>query len=616
MKKNLVKFMLAPVGALLCSSCNFNIPLDGKVTVVFKNYDGTVLKGEEKVNIGSEVAYTGKLPRKPATGDVKENVFIGWDNDIKQVKKNTVFTAQYKEIKHYEDKDHDGIPEGVDTDDNNNHFDVTAKSFVNIEQNINIDFSFFLKDEANTTYNNDLAKLGLFLSNPKIDFRDGLFDEKVYGGYENAIYARLGFDDFTHFDFKDDAAKNYTYDPRDTTSGVYGHKYLYNDDGSIARDLIVIAFEGTNGKNRWASNFDVGYNSPDYYAKAKRTEKREAGTEADHPEWTDKDFHKGFYIAAHRVLADKVDGPEPQEGEEDTRKEGPVQFLKYIEEHSSKSNGKPIVFVTGHSRGGAMANIVGEHLQNRYKDDSGNNKCIPFTYAYAAPSVWGGGSAAPNCESLFNILNEDDLVTMVPFSEWGFSKIIGKQTITKSVGEYKELYDAGNERKYQWIPSKTTESIFHNVGCESRKEIYEIDKTDNCKYVSNIAVNQDGFSKKEDAEAALKDIISTYAQKLGDFSNFVEFIVHDDTILEFNPKFNIYPHACLGTVTALIGCLMTNDEKIMNNMDYVIPLVANSRFIEMLLSLGIQILPEGKDKIALPHDYGAYHILLREYKGE
>lgn len=625
--KPIFTLAIAPFCAVALLACNPGQDTgDGKVQVTFKNYDGTILQSD-RIEKGLDTSYKQEvLPSKPVGENEEANIFVGWDNDMTNIKKDTVFTPIFKTIEKgkYIDKDNDGMPEGVDPNDDpdkkGNYFEVTAKSMVHLEQNITIDFSKFLVDNANMKYDNEIAKLGLFMSNPKIEFKDGLFTDKAYGGRNNALYSRLGFDDFHHFDFKDLAANTYTYDPNDTTSGVYGHKYLYDKNGQIAKDLIVIAFEGTNGKRRWSSNFDVGLDDDLYYKKVQRD--GEKGSAEDHPEWDNKTYHKGFYVAAKRVLDDKVDGKEPEQGQEDKRKEGPVKFLDYISKHSDHSNGKPIIFVTGHSRGGAMATLVGTYLETQMGEN-----CVPFTYAFAAPSVWGGGSkdeGKPEGRTIFNVLNSDDLVTKVPFSDWGFGKI-GDTTLTVSVndgqdGKLKEAYEENPEGKlYGYI--KNADSIFGNLKCGSREEIYtiETDITKTPKYLSDELVRFEK-DKKQDAEQKLAEMKKFNEEHLKGFAPFVELVLDDQSSAAEDPHYAIKASCCIGTITAIAQNIMTENQSFIDNAETWLPYLNNDYFLQFGFDLVREIVTNilyglgAGDAIALPHDYGAYHIILREYQ--
>ena len=74
-------------------------------------------------------------------------------------------------------------------------------------------------------------------------------------------------------------------------------------------------------------------------------------------------------------------------------------------------------FITGHSRGGAAANLLAARLA-----DSGLvKKEDVFCYTFAAPAV-SVEAAEEGYENIFNIVNETDLVTQVPLSAWGYRR--------------------------------------------------------------------------------------------------------------------------------------------------------------------------------------------------
>lgn len=66
--------------------------------------------------------------------------------------------------------------------------------------------------------------------------------------------------------------------------------------------------------------------------------------------------------------------------------------------------------ITGHSRGGAVANLTAARLS-----DEGE----VYAYTFASPTVASGGEGKiyPH---IFNIVNEEDLVTQVPLAGWGW----------------------------------------------------------------------------------------------------------------------------------------------------------------------------------------------------
>ena len=68
-----------------------------KVTVRWKNYDGSILK-TERISKGSTASYSGDTPVKPDTAEYKYT-FSGWSPEPGVVEQNTEYTAQYTETK-------------------------------------------------------------------------------------------------------------------------------------------------------------------------------------------------------------------------------------------------------------------------------------------------------------------------------------------------------------------------------------------------------------------------------------------------------------------------------------------------------------------------------------
>ncbi|HEX3078763.1 MAG TPA: lipase family protein [Lachnospiraceae bacterium] len=104
-----------------------------------------------------------------------------------------------------------------------------------------------------------------------------------------------------------------------------------------------------------------------------------------------------------------------------------TRILKYLASYETSyvdsSVGK-VVWVTGHSRGAALANIVGARLEDKGYDT--------FTYTFAAPNTTTS-SNAKDYSSIFNIVNTDDFVPCLPMTAWGFTRY-GK-TATVSIAD-------------------------------------------------------------------------------------------------------------------------------------------------------------------------------------
>lgn len=70
------------------------------------------------------------------------------------------------------------------------------------------------------------------------------------------------------------------------------------------------------------------------------------------------------------------------------------------------------MWITGHSRGAGIANIVGARLDEDYET---------FVYTFAAPMTTTiSENVAKSHDSIFNVINSDDIIAEMPLSYWGF----------------------------------------------------------------------------------------------------------------------------------------------------------------------------------------------------
>ncbi len=77
----------------------------------------------------------------------------------------------------------------------------------------------------------------------------------------------------------------------------------------------------------------------------------------------------------------------------------------------------PLVVVTGYSRGAACANLLGMLL---------NPVCgveNVFVYTAATPNTVRGEAAKTECPNVFNIINPCDMITALPPSAWGYTRL-------------------------------------------------------------------------------------------------------------------------------------------------------------------------------------------------
>ncbi|WP_405340681.1 lipase family protein [Ruminococcus sp.] len=143
---------------------------------------------------------------------------------------------------------------------------------------------------------------------------------------------------------------------------------------------IAVVLRGTSG-DEWYSNFEVGYSAE----------------------------HSGFAKAA--------DFAELQLGD--------YVFTRAI-------GTQPEFFVTGYSRGGAVANILAKRLCDRY----GLERVCAYTFA-APSTTLSRRTNRYNC--IYNLVRQEDLFTRVPPEGWGYTKY-GKNIPLSNAGEMTARY--------------------------------------------------------------------------------------------------------------------------------------------------------------------------------
>lgn len=286
------------------------------------------------------------------------------------------------------DTDFDGIDDGDDSNPRNNHFKGRSIRLKNGKQEVvanvsfTVDYSLFFKD--NRTYRKDISVLASLLAADVYEGDDGVYIEVTDGASltgdhrPEKLLELFGMDDVAYQHIGDGS-------DNDITDVLVGHRMVtYN---GRTQEIIAVSVRGTNGTfEEWSSNFDVGADTAQYTALT-----------GSHPEWTNKDNHKGFDVTANRVKA-YVDS--------------------YIRENTDPSAGR-VILITGHSRGAAIANILGQ----MYEDDA---SITSFTYTFAAPTTTTvSDSTAKAYGSIFNIINSDDLIPCLPLDSshgWGFKR--------------------------------------------------------------------------------------------------------------------------------------------------------------------------------------------------
>ena len=302
------------------------------------------------------------------------------------------------------DADYDGIPDTYDSAPNSNSFSGTYKSGdFNAAISYTMDYRNFFGD--NTVYNQDIADFSTWAAQltyenddgdttytPSVALRDsdGSSITKVTHidqlmrahGMENVIDYKLGdgyFDsDISMSAFSDD----------DMSEAYYGHHKVTYQGQTI--EVIAVYVRGTNGTiQEWSSNFNVG----NLYRFGQEYDAAEGKLRFPNADWMRKTNHRGFDVCANRFRKALSD---------------------YIEEFVDP-DATPVFWISGHSRGGSISNILASYLV-----DEGEKV---FAYTFASPNTTANTEAsAAKYDCIFNLVNGDDFVPRLPMPEWGFTR--------------------------------------------------------------------------------------------------------------------------------------------------------------------------------------------------
>ena len=96
--------------------------------------------------------------------------------------------------------------------------------------------------------------------------------------------------------------------------------------------------------------------------------------------------------------------------------------------------GRPVI-VTGHSRGAAVANLLGVMLDERYGDEN------VYVYTFASPNTVKDGALTRSYNNIFNFINPCDLVPQLPLAAWGYKRAGQDIVLTCDDEELEELTD-------------------------------------------------------------------------------------------------------------------------------------------------------------------------------
>lgn len=163
----------------------------------------------------------------------------------------------------------------------------------------------------------------------------------------------------------------------DVAAYTFASKTIPSPDGEAPVTLIFVGIRGSYGVE-WLSNFN-------YFDTAR-----------------DKGDQPGFKAAKEEIERELV-------------------------AYAQKIGGEPEhtrILITGHSRGGAIANLLAAHLDELSKT---THTLAPatgiYTYTFATPgTTCRTDFQSDNYSNIFNIVNSSDIIAQLPLSNWGYNR--------------------------------------------------------------------------------------------------------------------------------------------------------------------------------------------------
>ena len=326
------------------------------------------------------------------------------------------------------DSDYDGISDARDASPKSNVF---SGKLLDGELSSPVKYTFDYRTffGSNKTFNKNLSITSLLFST--FIYSGGGFDfgkSTTYDGgtvsSTKSIQTMLAFHGMqrtvdyklTGSDFGDDDLSE---------AGIGFRTVTYNGQ---TKKIVAVIVRGTNGTiEEWSSNFDIG----------------DTGRFSSFPDWSNKKNHKGFDVAANRIL----------------------KYLKSYLKTNDLDGSNTVFWVAGHSRGGAIANLISAKLIDEGK--------TVFAYTFAAPNnTTATNTTDSKYRCIFNLVNEDDFVPCVPMTSWNFRRYGRTAIVDMSSSMENEWHDLTGKGWYNQMSLKNLNALVNKLAgvCENGRE--------------------------------------------------------------------------------------------------------------------------------------------------
>lgn len=381
--------------------------------------------------------------------------------------------------------------------------EVTANGYT-FDLSFIMDYTMFFDDFS--LYKRDLSKLGIIYSIGAYH-NDIIIDYGAdFSGDDEEMMKQFGMKDVTPVKLADE----YTDD--DISEITMGHREVTYQ--GVTKDIIFVTVRGTDGTiEEWSSNFDVGADTDDYWDR-------------NNTDWENKDNHKGFDVTANRLEAHISD------------------YIKNLNANTEK-----VIFFTGHSRGAAIANI----LASMYVDLGYNT----VAYTMATPNTTLEEDAESKYDTIFNIVNEDDIVPYLPLEAWGYKKY-GKTYVVSVEDSYENHWGTAQEGTWEAMfggddynaNGKLNDTLreFKKIA-DNREELYVYTGELNTMYTYDT--KYDTKAEVDEAAIALKE---RYGTRINRFAKF--YTVEKDSFWDgvyYQVMVEQTPAAMMMILTDVIG---------------------------------------------------------------
>ena len=302
------------------------------------------------------------------------------------------------------DTDFDGIPDSTDAAPNSNVFTGKMKSGHDGTTTVSftVDYRNFFVE--NTTYQPTLATYSMMGAALAYMDKQLMAYDNAYLTFDSAPIVNgstgtkyNGKDLLELFGFEDVVDYKLGVEDDDMCEALIGHQTVtYNGETKV---IVAIWVRGTDAvsEEEWCSNFHVGRldGFDDDYDSPQGKSPRQSNNE-----WNRKSNHRGFDVCATRIL-------------------------KYYFHTYFPTNVQPVLeanpeaklthWITGHSRGAAVGNLVASYLVDWNRE--------VYAYTFAAPfNTANTEASAEKFDCIFNLVNSNDFVPRLPMIEWGFTR--------------------------------------------------------------------------------------------------------------------------------------------------------------------------------------------------